>query len=70
MFDVLPASDAHVQVRRRCITTSVAAHAFVVAAAVMLTRGALEATRARVVPTGEDDGLAGGIEAVATDSEP
>src|SRR5919112_79688 len=45
MFEVLPASDAHLQVRRRWWTMSLAGHAFVVAAAVMLTRGALETTR-------------------------
>jgi periplasmic protein TonB len=45
MFDVLPASDAHLRIRRRWITTSLGAHAFVILAAVVLTRGALEAAR-------------------------
>lgn len=45
MFDVLPASDAHLDVRRRWVTTSLAAHALAVAAAVVLTRDALQPTK-------------------------
>ena len=45
MFDILPASDAHLEVRRSWVTTSLVAHALVIAAAVVLTRGALEAAR-------------------------
>jgi TonB family protein len=51
MFDILPASDAHLHVRRRWLSTSLAVHALVVAIAVMFTRGALQATRG---PTAKD----------------
>ncbi len=51
MFDILPSSDAGLDVRRRWLTTSLAVHALVVAAAVMLTRGGLEPARR---PAAED----------------
>jgi TonB family protein len=51
VFDVLPASDAHLDVRRSWVTTSFAAHAVVIAAAVVLTRGALQGAR---TPAAED----------------
>jgi TonB family protein len=45
MFDNLPASDAHLQLRRSWVTMSLGAHVLIVAAAVVLTRGSLQATR-------------------------
>jgi TonB family protein len=46
MFDILPASNARLRVHSRWVSTSVAIHA--VAAAVLLTRSALQATRTPV----------------------
>jgi TonB family protein len=51
VFDVLPASNAHLDVRRSWVTSSLAAHALVIVAAILLTRGALEAAR---TPAPED----------------
>ena len=45
MFDVLPASDTHLDVYRRWVATSLAAHALAVAAAVVLTHDALQPTK-------------------------
>jgi TonB family protein len=45
MFDVLPASGAHLAVRPTTLTTSIISHAVVVVLAVMVTKGALDAPR-------------------------
>jgi TonB family protein len=45
MFHLLPASDAHHDLRPRWVTTSIVAHALVIALALMATRGALVPTK-------------------------
>jgi TonB family protein len=47
MFDVLPASASHHDIRPRWVTASMVAHALALALALMATRGALEATKVR-----------------------
>jgi TonB family protein len=50
MFDVLPASGAHVGVRPTSVTTSIISHALVVLLAVLATQGALDAPRMALPP--------------------
>jgi periplasmic protein TonB len=50
MFDVLPASGAHLGVRPTSITTSIISHALVVLLAILATQGALDAPRMALPP--------------------
>ena len=50
MFDVLPASGAHLGVRPASVTTSIISHALVVLLAVLATQGALDTPRMALPP--------------------
>jgi TonB family protein len=50
MFDVLPASGAHLGVRPTSVSTSIISHALVVLVAVLATQGALDAPRMALPP--------------------